>query len=92
MSGAENSLAVLVTETISETCNVNRESVGESTSLIDLGVDSFSLATIVTCIEAAYDLEFGTDEVLQFLQAQSVADLICRFARAIEVPIAHAGR
>ena len=84
MRDSQESLASLVKQSLCEACSVDPATVAGHTSLVELGMDSFSLTAVVTHVEASFERELSADDVLEFLQAETLTDLIACFARALE--------
>lgn len=84
MRDSQESLASLVKQSLCEACSVDPATVEGHTSLVDLGMDSFSLTAVVTYVETSFERELSADDVLELLQAETLTDLIARFATALE--------
>lgn len=75
----------LVCATIALACNRAPADVAPETSLLELDLDSLTLVSVLTQVEAVFELELDADETLALLEAALVSDLVARleaFARA----------
>jgi acyl carrier protein len=76
-------LPELVVSTLSAACNLDAQTIDLQTGLADIGVDSMIMATLLTFVEAEYMCEFSQQQILQFLQAESVGQLLQELSQAI---------
>ncbi len=61
---------------IAESCYRRPDEIRPEVSLVDLGLDSLAITSIVGEIESASRLEFHRDQVNTLFQAERVGDLI----------------
>jgi acyl carrier protein len=77
----EHAIAAAVIAALSATCRVDASALGTSTQLLDLGIDSLTLVTALTLVEASLAIELGTDDVAELLGARDVAELVTAILR-----------
>jgi acyl carrier protein len=70
------SVEEFVISTISTVCNFERAAITPQTSLADLGMDSLTFTAFASHVEATYECEINVDQMLDFLQAPLVADVV----------------
>lgn len=75
MDYAKPSLAELICEAISHACGRAPASVRMDSSLLELGVDSLTLVSVVSQVEALHGVEIETDDLIALLDAHLVRDL-----------------
>lgn len=73
-------LTAFVRSSIATTCKVDESTLHESCRLADIGLDSLALTTIVSEIETAYGRAFTVSETLDFLNTDTVGDLVTRLS------------
>lgn len=74
MSGPE--LAGFVLRLLAEAGGRRSDSPALRTTLLELDLDSLTLVSILTRVEAAYDLELDDHDLLALLEARDVGALI----------------
>ena len=70
-----------VLEAIADAAAAEIASVRQSTSLLDIHMDSLTLVAVVTRIEATYGAAFDSDELSEIVCARSVGDVAAIVAR-----------
>lgn len=73
---AHPELADLLRVTIAQACNLEPASVTGAMSMLELGLDSLTLVSVLAQLEAVYGLELTGDETLPLLEAATVGALI----------------
>lgn len=69
---------------IARACQVDPSSVTDESSLLDLGADSLTLASVLSLIEAEHGIELDADETLALLEAADVRALADTLAALID--------
>jgi acyl carrier protein len=64
-----------VLETVADAAAVEVASLDQSTPLLEARMDSLTLVSIATRIEATYGAAFGADDLIEILRARSVGDI-----------------
>ena len=80
------SLREFVISALAAAANVDRRTISEDTSVLDLGIDSVSLAGVVAQIEMQYSCEVPLDQVYELFDAPLVRDvvmIVSRFAPVV---------
>ncbi len=65
-----------VVEAVARACHLDARAVSADTSVQDLGLDSMSLISVFSEIEAVYNVTFTAEQLIEMLQAATVSDLI----------------
>jgi acyl carrier protein len=73
---ADNEASKWVRAALSRACLCAPEAVRDEWRLIDLGVDSLTLISIASELEARYGAEFPEPELQMLLESRTVSDLI----------------
>lgn len=73
-----------VVSAIAVACRAERERIQLDTALLDLQIDSLTLAAVLTQVEAVYAVELSTTDMLDLLSAATVGDLIAGIERRIQ--------
>jgi len=73
-----------VLETIADVAAAEVAAVRQSTSLLDIYMDSLTLVAVVTRIEATYGAAFDADELAEIGSALTVGDVAAIVARKCE--------
>ena len=68
-------LAAWLRSAIARACQIDPSSVTDETSLLDVGADSLTLASVLSLIEAEHGIELEPDEILALLGAEDVRAL-----------------
>lgn len=55
--------------------NFQEAAISPDDVVYDLGLDSISIVALLAELEAAYGVEFGSDRIIEMLQAERVRDL-----------------
>jgi acyl carrier protein len=71
-----NELSDILCSTIALVCNKEVSEVSPDTLLGELNMDSLAFVSVLSHIEGIYDMEFNMDEVLDFMGADNIADLV----------------
>lgn len=69
---------------IAHACHVDAADVTGESRLADLGLDSLSLVSVLTLIEAEHGFELASDETLALLEAADVRTLAGTLAAIID--------
>lgn len=69
-------LETTVCELIARACNFQRAVISPNDSVYDLGLDSMSATSLLSELEAIYEVEFTSERIVEILQAPFVRDLI----------------
>lgn len=75
---AHSGLALLLCETIARACNLEPAAVTLRTHVLDTGMDSLTLVSVLAQVEAVYELELASEDTLGLLEAATVAELVER--------------
>lgn len=73
-------LEALVEASVAAVCGTDPAAIGPDTDLDELGLDSLSLVSAASLIEAARGIELDADATARLLEARSVADLVALFS------------
>jgi acyl carrier protein len=73
---SELDLDGFVCSVIASACNVELTEVTSSTNLLDIGMDSLNLVSIIAQIQIYSGVEFTSDQVVALFDASLVADLV----------------
>ena len=76
MHGRAESIDAFVTSTMAELAHCRQDDVVRGTSLVDLGVDSLAMATLVAFIEAEYGCIFVPTQLRALYSASRVDELL----------------
>jgi acyl carrier protein len=68
------SIAEIVIETLERTCHFQPHSVRIDTDLLELGVDSLSLVSVVNSVSLSFGIEVDGESMEKLLLAETVAD------------------
>lgn len=74
-------------ETIARACLLAPGSVTAKSSVLDLGLDSLTLASVLTQLEAAHGFELMPDDTLALLEATNVGSLANELAAIIRARV-----
>jgi len=69
-------LADFVASAIASICEIDKSEIAYNTNLLDLQMDSLSLVALVSQLEAAYEVQFSADDVMELLEPARFADLL----------------
>jgi acyl carrier protein len=72
-----------VLEAVADAAAVDVASLGHSTSLLDIYMDSLTLVAIVTRMETTYGAAFDDHETAELLRARTVGDVAAIVARKL---------
>lgn len=72
---SELSLAEFICEAIGHACGRAPASVRMESSPLELGMDSLTLVSVVSQVEAVYGIEVEIDDLIALLNAPRVSDL-----------------
>jgi acyl carrier protein len=78
------SIEEAIIDAIAAACPAASATITRSTRLLDLGMDSLTLVTVLSQIEILYGVAFETDEVVELLGAEDVSELIATVARTLD--------
>ncbi len=73
-----------VCSAIASACNVEPTEVTSSTNLLDVGMDSLNLVSIIAQIQIHFGVEFSSDQVVALFDASMVADLVILLRQLIK--------
>jgi acyl carrier protein len=73
---AETSPQEFVMTALAAAANVDRRTISEETSMLDLGIDSLTLAGLVAQVEMRYGCEVPLDQVYELFDAPLVRDVV----------------
>lgn len=76
-------LSEFLCSTIALVCNRLDSEVSPATSFLELRMDSLTFVSVLAQIEAVYDVEFQSNEMLDFLSADRVGELSRKISRVI---------
>ena len=79
----ETSLREFVLTTLAAAANVERRALSEDTNVLDLGIDSLTLAAVVAQIEIQYGCEIPVDQLYLLIDAPLVRDLLTIVSRLV---------
>jgi acyl carrier protein len=79
-----SSIAMTVCEMIARACNFERAAISPNDSMYDLGLDSMSATSLLSELEALYEVEFGPDKIVEILQVQFVGELIVLVTEVVQ--------
>jgi acyl carrier protein len=88
MDTAPDSIEQFVMSTLAELAHRSRDEVARHTSLLDLGVDSLMISTLVAFIEAEYGRGLTLEQVVALYQAASVQDVLLAIGRPADDAVA----
>jgi acyl carrier protein len=77
-----SSLDQFLISAIASTCSFERSQITLETSLSDLLMDSLSIASVLSQVEARHGLEMSEHDVLAFFQAETVRDVVTLVRKA----------
>jgi acyl carrier protein len=72
---APSSLCVLLQNSIARSCNLDPAAVTADTDVLDIGLDSVSLMSILTHVEATYDFKMTPEYLGQIMEVATVREL-----------------
>jgi acyl carrier protein len=78
-----HSVEEVVVAAIAAACRLAPATVTRATRLLELGMDSLTLVTVLSQIEAALETRFDADDVVDLLRAQHVAELVAAVRRKL---------
>jgi acyl carrier protein len=73
---------------ISRVCGVPVESIGDGTTLADLGFDSLAAAEVLTDLEIRLGRELPVDGLRRLLDARTVGDVVVVLQAELARPVA----
>lgn len=76
-------LASFVTVRLAEACGVPVERLTPETSLLELDLDSLTLVSVLTQLEAAYGVELTREAIIAVLEAATAGELVTRLASGL---------
>ncbi|HEX5421711.1 MAG TPA: acyl carrier protein [Gammaproteobacteria bacterium] len=65
-----------VLRVLAAACRAHPAALDPQTSMAELGMDSLTLVAVLSQVEAAYGLEFTTDDTLALMGAGDVGELV----------------
>lgn len=71
-----DAVARSVLSMIAAACNRDPRNIGPDADVIELGLDSLNLTTLVGELEYRYGRDFNEDQLMQFYSAQLVRDIV----------------
>jgi acyl carrier protein len=77
----ETSLKEFLMTTLAAAANVERRTISEETSMLDLGIDSLTLASLVAQVEMRYGCEVPLERVYELFDAPLVRDVVAIVSR-----------
>lgn len=81
--GAPDALVAWLCPTIARACHVEATSVTGESRLLELNIDSLTLVSVLTQVEAVHGIELRTEETLELLESADVRALARTLARLI---------
>jgi acyl carrier protein len=72
-----------VRSAIASTCQLDLEAVGTEQIIDDLGLDSMRILAVIGLLEAAYERDFGPDQIISLLQAATVGELAVALGKIV---------
>jgi acyl carrier protein len=82
-SAPHDSLPGFVRRVLAAVCGCEPAAFDDRTDLADLNLDSLALVTVLTQIEAVYDVDFSTADTLDALGARDLRELVAAIARIV---------
>jgi acyl carrier protein len=70
--------------TIARACRVEPSRVTATSPLLELGLDSLTLVSVLTQVETAHAIELAPDETLALLEAADVGSLAARLTAIVD--------
>jgi acyl carrier protein len=61
---------------IAESCALDPASLSQDTMIEEIGLDSLSLAQILTSLEAEFSIDLNEEELARILEAHSIGDYL----------------
>jgi acyl carrier protein len=80
------SLETTVCEMMARACNLGGTVISPNASVYDLGLDSMSATSLLSELEALYEVEFSPEKIVEILQAPFVRDLIAIVREVVQGP------
>lgn len=77
-------IETLLLELIASTCGAGVPALRLETPLVEIDLDSLSIASIVGQLEAAYGISFGASAAASILEASTIGDLSAAIESQIE--------
>lgn len=74
----------LVLDTAAAVSGVDRRTLDSHTLLLDAGLDSLTLITLLTHVELACEVSFSSEDLLDLLGAEDLGELSKRVARRVD--------
>jgi acyl carrier protein len=74
----------IVVSAIAVACNIERSAIAVDANMLELGIDSITMTAIVAQVQASYDVQLETDDVVELLNAPRVADVLSLMKKALE--------
>jgi acyl carrier protein len=81
---AETSLQEFIMTTLAAAANIERCALSEETSMLELGIDSLTLAGLVAQVEMRYGCEVPLEQVYELFDAPLVRDVVTVVGRYAE--------
>ena len=78
-----SSIEQFVAQTIAVACRTDPARIGRDTALLDLQMDSLTLAAVLSQVEAAFAVDFSSSDLLDLLSAANVGDLVAGIERRV---------
>jgi acyl carrier protein len=72
-----------VVDAFCSACACERSQLTPATPLLDLGLDSLNLSTVLAQVDATYALDLSDQELFELLRSDTVGDLIQRVFTAV---------
>jgi len=76
-------LAEFLCAAIAQAANRDPAAIGAATPLLDLDLDSLTLVSVLSQIEAVYGIELEPEEIMSMLEASRIGDLAARIEAAL---------
>lgn len=73
--GTQGAIEALLVELIAALGGADARSLHRDTPLLDVGLDSLSVVSILGQLEAAYTVRFDTDEIAAVVEAATIAGI-----------------
>lgn len=71
-----DSINSIVIGAIARACNLKVEAVTPDLRIAALGLDSMNMTAVLAELEAVYDIELTSDQIIDVLQQERVSDVI----------------
>lgn len=82
----DTSIEGSVISAVASTCRIERSEIGRELTFQQLGVDSMTLTSIISRLEAECEHEFTSEQIVALLQAEALRDFILLVAGMVTLP------